>query len=266
MRQIIIYPGFSFAKQGDYPLMFTLRMSSEVELGNIKVVTFDAGGTLIHPHPSASAVYAEVLAQHRITIQPPALEHLFSTALQKAQSTVREDINEKTEKEFWRGIVRDTIGRYCPQKEKFGDVFEDIFDAFASASRWKAAEDASETLSSLKSRGYRLALLSNADKRYRQVFAEMGLEKLLEHLFISSEIGYEKPDGRIFTHVQKLMQVPAESILHVGDSPWRDGKGAADAGWQYLILGSKPESADGHSYISSLSRLLNLLPDMNNND
>lgn len=238
-------------------------MRGELSLTNIKAVTFDAGGTLIHPYPSAGAIYAEILARHRITIQTPALEHLFSSALQKAQSTIRENLDETTEKYYWREIVRDTIGRFCPQKEKFSEVFEDIFDAFACAKRWKAADDAADTLATLKSRGYPLALLSNADKRYRQVFTEMGFDDFFEYMFISSEIGYEKPDWRIFDHVQKYLQVPPESILHVGDSPMRDGRGAAEAGWQYLILSPESEADGGPLCISSLSRLLALLPGIN---
>ncbi len=240
-----------------------LKMKGELSLTNIKAVTFDAGGTLIHPYPSAGAIYAEILARHRITIQSPALEHLFSSALQKAQSTIRENLDETTEKNYWRKIVRDAIGRFCPQKEKFSEVFEDIFDAFAYANRWKAADDAASTLAALYSRGYPLALLSNADKRFRQVFTEMDFDDFFECMFISSEIGYEKPDRRIFDHAQKYLQVPPESILHVGDSPSRDGKGASEAGWQYLILSPEPAAVGGHPTITSLSRLLALLPGIN---
>ena len=238
-------------------------MRGELSLTSIKAVTFDAGGTLINPYPSVGAVYAEVLARHRITIQAPALDHLFSSALQKAQSTIRENLDETTEKDYWREVARDAIGRFCPQKEKFSEVFEDLFEAFAHADRWKAADDAVDTLAALKSRGYRLALLSNADKRFRQVFTEMGFDGLFERLFISSEVGYEKPDWRIFDHVQKYLKMPPESILHVGDSPARDGKGAAEAGWHYFIINSEPGTVGGHPCISSLSRLLDLLPGIN---
>ena len=238
-------------------------MRGELSLENIKAVTFDAGGTLINPYPSVGAVYAEILARHKVTIQAPALDHLFSSALQKAQSTIRENLDETTEKDYWRKIAGDTFGRYCPQKEKFSEIFEDLFDAFAYADRWKAEDDAADTLATLKNRGYRLALLSNADKRFRQVFTEMGFDGLFERMFISSEVGYEKPDWRIFDHVQKYLQVPPESILHVGDSPTRDGIGAAEAGWQYLILSPKPEITRDHPCISSLSRLLALLPGIN---
>ena len=225
---------------------------------NIKVVTFDAAGTLIIPHPSVGEVYAEVLRGHGVNVDPAEIDRLFHEALRGAQSRVRENINEETEKEFWSGIVWDTIGNFCP-KERFPAVFEEIYDTFASASRWRTLPDAGRTLGTLQRRRYRLALLSNSDSRFRKVFADLEIDAFFEELFLSSEVGFEKPDLRIFRHVEERLSVEPEEILHVGDSRIHDAAGAASANWNYLILDPKRASADP-STIRTLSDLPALLP------
>ena len=79
------------------------------------------------------------------------------------------------------------------------------------------------TLQALRDRGYRIALLSNNDSRLRNVIQDLGIALLIfEQIFISSEIGFEKPNPKIFKYVEREMNASAEEILHLGDSYSRD--------------------------------------------
>ena len=227
-------------------------------LQNIKIVTFDAAGTLIIPYPSVGEVYAEALRGHRVNVEPVEVDRLFHQALRSAQSKVRDNINEETEKEFWSAVVWDTIGCFC-SVEEFPNIFEDIYETFASASRWRSLPNVRKTLSTLKRRGYRLALLSNSDNRFRKVFADLEIDVFFEELFLSSEVGFEKPDLRMFRHVEERLSAAPEEILHVGDSRIHDAAGAEMAKWNYLIVDAERASTDAFT-IRSLSDLLSLLP------
>jgi putative hydrolase of the HAD superfamily len=116
-------------------------------------------------------------------------------------------------------------------------IFEDAYRAFARADNWRAPEDAAQTLSLLKARGYRLALLSNADGRTRDILAGLGLAPHLEQVLLSCELGYEKPDLRLFRRAEALLRADSSRILHVGDSARNDGEGPRNAGWRAVVLG-----------------------------
>lgn len=211
----------------------------------IQLVTFDAGGTLIFPHPSVGEVYAEVLGDHGFSFDPQVLEERFRAVFKRLTSTPRVGPGALDDKALWRTAVRETLGKACPPEPAFARVFEDLYQTFASARRWRLNAHLPEVLYRLRERGYRLAILSNADARFRQVFAEMGLAELFEAMFISGELGFEKPDVRIFRHVEQATGVPAAAILHVGDSPAHDQAGAEAAGWScFLVRPGDPTLAD----------------------
>jgi putative hydrolase of the HAD superfamily len=49
-------------------------------------------------------------------------------------------------------------------------------------------------------------------------------------MFISSEVGADKPDPEIFRRALNVMHLSANEVLHVGDDPERDWKAAAAVG------------------------------------
>lgn len=211
----------------------------------IELVTFDAGGTLIFPHPSVGHVYAEVLAEHGVQADPQELDAAFHKAYARLTALPLDERGDD-DKAFWRTAVRETFGPdRLPDGERFESVFEALYAGFASAARWRLEDGAEALLRTLKGRGYRLALLSNADTRFRQVFGELGLTPLFEALYISGELGVEKPDVRIFRHVEAALGVAPEACLHVGDSALHDQRGAQGAGWRCWLLDPPRITLDG---------------------
>ena len=80
---------------------------------------------------------------------------------------------------------------------------------------------------------------------------------LFEELFISAELGVEKPDPAIFKAVEKSMGESPSSFLHLGDSHSRDFEGARAAGWSALLYGMPIIES---SQITSFPELLDRLP------
>ena len=57
-----------------------------------------------------------------------------------------------------------------------------------------------------------------------------GLAGHFEHIFISGEVGYSKPDPRIFEHAAEALGVPVGECIHIGNSWESDIEGALSAG------------------------------------
>jgi len=201
----------------------------------IRCITFDAAGTLIFPHPGVGEVYGEVLRAHGIDAPALELDRRFKRVFGELTARPRPRTDAGMERAFWRRVVAETVAPWCPD-DLVDAVFLGAFAAFARGSAWRAAPDAAPTLAALRRRGLRLAVLSNADSRFLQVFADLGLAPFFEHIFLSGEVGWEKPDRRAFDNAAGVLRAAPEELLHVGDDPAIDGEGARRAGWRALIL------------------------------
>jgi len=80
-------------------------------------------------------------------------------------------------------------------------------------------EDAVTTVEWLRSQGCRLALLTNGgSKGQRRKIDRFGLAGLFDAILIEGEVGFGKPDPRIYTHALAALDVPATEAWMVGDN------------------------------------------------
>jgi putative hydrolase of the HAD superfamily len=155
--------------------------------------------------------------------------------------------------------------------EPYGLTIEDDaeadrwFDAyFVEYQRaWKLHDDALPTLASLSH--LRLGLITNGDLAFQtHKIRSLGLETLFEHVVTSGELGFAKPDPRIFEHAASAFGVGPAAALYVGDRLHTDAIGAVNAGLTgvWLDRGGVAPTADrdsarasGVHVISTLSEL-----------
>lgn len=121
-----------------------------------------------------------------------------------------------------------------------------------------------ETLEYLLTKGYTMAVMTNGFKevQYHKI-ERCSLEKYFPHLFISEEIGFNKPDIRIFSHALKKMNVSPDQALMIGDDYEVDIVGAAAAGIDQVFFNPHTEAAEiskeATYKISSLKELTKIL-------
>lgn len=107
---------------------------------------------------------------------------------------------------------------------------------------------------------HRLAVVSNGGPRQREKLARAGLAAFFpeERVLISSEVGVEKPDPRIFAAALAALGLAKDEVLHVGDDPARDVLGARRAGLAscWLAHGAYPPELPAPSFtIHALAEL-----------
>jgi putative hydrolase of the HAD superfamily len=220
----------------------------------IRLLTVDAAGTLVRPWPSVGAVYGRTAREHGIEVSDEEVNTEFYKTFGRLQTC--KQTNEGEESEFWRQVVTQTFRPFAGNIN-LDPLFEELWNLFAKGECWKLAEKAESTLNTLRERGYELAVLSNNDARLRSVLADLKIDQAFDHLFISSEMGCEKPELEIFRKVEQAMDRKSNEILHLGDSHSRDFLGARKAGWSALLYG---EPKLENEQISCFSELLNYLP------
>ena len=219
---------------------------------SIRGVTFDAAGTLFFPSPSVGAIYSEIMGRFGLRLAPDALNKAFITSLKAAEKDWSIEDPEPREWEFWRSIVSGIVQDLAELPENFDDLFHALWTEFAKGSRWKLNTEALATFDLLASRGIKIALLTNWDRRVRNVVSDHKLDSRFCRLFISSEAGLEKPDRRFFEFASNEMGMQPYEMLHIGDQLKQDFHGARDSGWNALLLSSKPENSSNPHAIQRL--------------
>ena len=201
------------------------------------VVFLDLGDTLIRAHPSWSAVYRRVLADHGVEVDADQLR----TALERTFGNDRGHIEgpfEASEAASYERLKRfdtqvlEALGAQIPPDA----FFRTLEAAFAERAAWWIFEDVPESLQALQDAGLRLAVISNWGWAGPELLHTLELARHFEAVVVSDRVGYLKPSAGIFRHALELMGVSPADAVHVGDSVPADVQGARAAGIRPVLI------------------------------
>jgi putative hydrolase of the HAD superfamily len=204
----------------------------------IKVITFDAGNTLIRLSRPVGVTYAAVARRFGADLNPIDLEHGFRAAWKSIPRLPDEPGPRPDDgRTWWRDVVIQTLENARAEVEPFDDFFGAVYQEFTLPGVWRLEPSALELLQDLRRGGFRLGIISNFDLRLRQILEHVGVLDLFEQIVVSSQVGAEKPSPRIFEEALRRFAVEPAELLHVGDEEKADGDGARALGIQAFILG-----------------------------
>jgi putative hydrolase of the HAD superfamily len=197
-----------------------------------KAIFFDAVGTLIHLPKSVGHHYALVAKQAGLAMEPAALDQAFAACWR--QMPTRPAIQgprADDDKDWWRELIDHVIDRVAPATGELDRdaFFEQAYSHFAETGVWELYPDVVDVLELLGPR-FDLAVVSNFDGRLRIILERLGVSRFFSRVFLSSELGADKPDPLIYHRALELSGVGPGETLHIGDDPVRDWKGAEEAG------------------------------------
>jgi FMN phosphatase YigB (HAD superfamily) len=240
-------------------------------LGDIDVVLFDLGGTLVdYPIPRwpvmvgqcAHAVYDYLVSDEGRRRAPPSDVPDPAEAHARRPRALPGAAWPHRVMMALRRVVRSLSGRTLPRLAEAcarpviapGHLFDDTLP----------------TLRALRDRGYRLGLVSNTPwgtpgYLWTGQLERFSLAPLLEVAVFSSDVGFRKPDPRIFHLALDRMGAEADRTLFVGDTPEADIVGGRRVGFRTALVmrgvreaGSASPAADLR--LESLADLLEHLP------
>lgn len=218
-----------------------------------EIISFDAGHTLLHIRSTVGEIYTEIAKPFGVNASPEHIDSRFKS-LWQVHNQKRQNLRTNNEKQWWRELVQSCFEDYV--FPHFDAYFEEIYTAFADPKYWKVEKETLALLSRLKN-DYRLVLLSNWDERLRPLLKKLNLLPHFDKVFISCEMGLIKPQNALYQTVCRELDVPAENILHVGDSLEDDYLGPRRNQWQALHLSR--DKQDGIFRIESLKEIENVL-------
>jgi putative hydrolase of the HAD superfamily len=194
---------------------------------NIRAVLFDAVGTLMFPHPPVAEVYHREGQKLGSKYSVEEVAPRFRAAIKKHHQGGK--TSEEMERERWRRIVYDVIDDVDDPQQI---LLNELWQHFGSSSSWRLFDDVAPCLKKLIERGYLLGIASNFDSRLRTICLAHPPLHECRHIFVSSEIGFPKPEPRFYRVVEEQLGLRPEEILIIGDDYEADVAGPTAAGWQ----------------------------------
>ena len=209
-----------------------------IESDSLNAIFFDAAGTLFYLTKTVGDHYALVGKEIGLNLNAKKLDAAFYSAW--AKMPPRQAIDgprENDDKDWWRGLTDHVLREATPEVGELDrdNFFEVAYEHFAEAGVWELYPEVVDVLTQLDPQ-FQLAIVSNFDGRLRVILERLGISKYFGHIFVSSEIGADKPDPEIFRRALKFLNLRPENVLHVGDDPERDWHAAAAAGLSIFKL------------------------------
>ncbi|MFT0795267.1 HAD-IA family hydrolase [Synechococcus sp. H70.1] len=234
-----------------------------------RVIFFDAVGTLLRVRGSVGQAYSQVAAEYGVGVDPQALDRAFAQAFASAPPPACGGLSGSSllawERAWWQQVVRQTfagVGSLAAfGEERFAAFFAHLFEYFAGADPWELYPETLPVLQALQGEGIRLGVISNFDSRLPRVLQALGLEGYFSSLTLSTQVGYAKPDPRIFQAALETQGIPPEAACHIGDSYREDYQGATAAGLRALWLDREGKDPSCQGRIGDLWGALSILND-----
>jgi putative hydrolase of the HAD superfamily len=240
----------------------------------LKVVLFDLGNTLLYfdsTWPEVAAQSDQAMVAFLINAGyklDEAFPHTYDLRMDQYYQERETEFIEYTAEMFLRDLLRE----YGYDQVPDAIIKSAVAAQFAvSQAHWLPESDALPLLEQLKSEGYRIGLISNANdaQDVRTLIDKGNFAPFFEITLISAEVGLRKPHPEIFKIALDYFNARPEEAVMVGDTLGADIIGANNVGISSVWINRRAEGrSDNRSHedtiqpraiISALSELPGLL-------
>jgi len=231
----------------------------------VDAVLFDLDETLIDSLRGQRAAHVEVAKRLMLILESQNVQMTFEDLLRYVSDFDDEmDVRLIRDRNKWWPTLFRMLGGKDLSKKEARELTRAYWIAYARNS--PPYEDAIPTLEYLRSKRYKIGLVTDTDgtpgmKRRR--ISLTGLEKYLDTVVVGGEdLKERKPNPEPFLLAAQRLGVPAERCVMVGDKAFVDARGAIAAGMKAILIHRREwdvPSVKPHYIIYCLSELRSLL-------
>jgi putative hydrolase of the HAD superfamily len=224
-------------------------------------VFFDAGETLVHPHPSFPDLFARILVREGHAVSPEAIRdriHVVSDRFREAARTNELwTTSPEKSRRFWHEV-------YATFLRDIGIVDAGLADTcyreFTDLANYSLFDDVLPALKLLEEADLTLGVISNFEEWLERLLEQLGVRSYFSVRVISGVEGLEKPDPRIFQLAMERAGVEPGRSVYVGDNPEFDVDPAMAVGMFPVLIDRRDRFPDAPGVrIASLEELPDVL-------
>jgi len=209
-------------------------------------VFFDAGETLVHPHPTFPDLFARVLRREGHPVDADTVRErihvVFDRFKQAADTNELWTTSPERSRRFWHEVYGIFLGDLGIAPDE--GLIDRVYAEFTDLANYALFEDVPPVLEKLRGAGLKLGVVSNFEEWLEQLLEELGVIGYFEVRVISGLEGLEKPDPRIFRLAMERAGVRPEGSVYVGDNPEFDVGPAAAVGMLPVLIDRRDRFPD----------------------
>lgn len=192
-----------------------------------KVILWDVDGTLLNFDKAEKYALRQCFAKFNLKECTDAMisryveiNKRYWKRLEAGEITKEQVLLERFSEFFQKEHIR------CDKIKEFNDEYQ-----VRLGDKIFFNDDSKSLLERLKGKAKQYAVTNGTYVAQKRKLENSGLDVLFDGIFISDQIGYEKPDIRFFDHIWKQTGVyEKDDVLIVGDSLTSDMQGGNNAG------------------------------------
>ena len=164
----------------------------------MKAAFFDMDGVLVDSHDAWFYIFSK------------AIEHFENKTITREEfdTLVWSKAFDKVAKQYFHAPV-----------QTVRDYYNDIYDEYKK--RLQVMKDAEKTISTLKKRGIKLAVISNTQKRVvDRLLKDIGLFQYFDLTLGGDSVAHGKPAPDLLLKGLELLKLEKKDVLFVGDTMW----------------------------------------------
>ncbi len=204
------------------------------------VVCFDVGFTLIDERTNAHDLITSVLAELGHAVDPAALHaaqrrtgnwyhHRYHTLENGDWSS------DATIRRLWLDFYEHLFSSLDPTLDHL-TLANTLIAHYETPGNWQPFPDVEPTLMGLHERGVKIGVISDWSSALRPILHATGLSRWIDFVVGSADSGFAKPLSDLYRLGVDRAGVPAEQIIHIGDSYFADVLGARAVGMQAALI------------------------------
>ena len=211
-----------------------------------EAVFFDAGETLVHPHPTFAELFSRILKREGFDVEPETITERIHVVFDRFREAARTKELWTTTPEksqlFWHDVYV-IFFREIGISDSDG-LIDTMYREFTDLANYSLFDDVVPVLGKLRDAGLKLGVVSNFEEWLERLLARLGVTGFFDVRVISGIEGLEKPDPRIFRLAVERADVTPERSAYVGDNPEFDVDPAAAAGMFPVLLDRRERFPD----------------------
>ena len=201
-------------------------------------VFFDAGETLVHPHPTFPDLFAEILRREGHDVTPELVRergHLvFDRFREAAENGELWTTSPERSRRFWHEVYEIFLRELGVPNAN--GLIDTVYGEFTDLSNYRLFEDVPAVLEHLRGAGLILGVVSNFEAWLERLLDELEVTDYFAVMVVSGVEGMEKPDPRLFELAMTRAGVAPQDSVYVGDNPEFDVDPALAVGMFPILI------------------------------
>ncbi|MHB8174222.1 MAG: HAD family hydrolase, partial [Nitrospirota bacterium] len=214
---------------------------------SVKALIFDLYGTLVNirtdeQDPTLYSELSKFLSYSHVNISPEELREEYLKDVRRCLSAGKEQYPEVDVRRIFTGIVGSR--REGKAEPRTALIAARLFRSL-SRKNFEPFPGVYGMLERLREQ-YPMALLSDAQRCFTEPeINQLKLGWFFDHIFLSSDYGFRKPEPKYFRLALDALGVAPEEAVYVGDNAFRDLWGAKKAGMRMVLVRSDVREYEG---------------------